>query len=539
MSVDFSKYLAKPDQSIQEHTDHLLEQLAQLIKLGYLEDPHVIDLVKQACLHHDDGKINPMFQKRIRTKEKFNKEVEIPHNVLSGYLLDRNNFVSDEDYYCVMFAIMYHHNYGNPYEICNNNKEQIKNLLKDFEIYKLNRKILNGINQIKSNPLAITVKGYLHKCDYSASGKYNVEYPNDFLVDSLENVKAKWKEKDIHSDWNELQRFAMVHTNQNVMMIAQTGMGKTEAGLHWIGNHKGYFVLPLRTAINAMYERILKDVLLQENPDNKLSVLHSESLAYYLKYQSNEESHEMNVLEYERKGKRLSIPLNISTMDQLFDFVFQYPGYENKLITFSYSKIVIDEIQMYDPKLLAYLIFGLKKIVEFGGKVAIMTATLSPFIKDLLKAAIPFDDDCIVTFTNDLIRHNVKVIDGTLNASDILEKYEDNLYNKKPNKILVVCNRIEKAQKLYTEIIDKGITNVNILHSRFTKKDRYKKEREILEFGKTYTEKGSVDCTSGIWISTSLVEASLDIDFDYLYTELVIGHWRKSDHYYKVARNLA
>mgnify|MGYP006877193999 FL=1 len=33
-------------------------------------------------------------------------------------------------------------------------------------------------------------------------------------------------------------------------------MGKTEGGLRWIGNHKGFFVLPLKTAINAMYDRI-------------------------------------------------------------------------------------------------------------------------------------------------------------------------------------------------------------------------------------------------------------------------------------------
>ena len=37
---------------------------------------------------------------------------------------------------------------------------------------------------------------------------------------------------------------------------------------------------------------------------------------------------------------------------------------------------------------------------------------------------------------------------------------------------------------------------------------------------KTFDENRKVDHRSGIWISTSLVEASLDIDFDYLFTEL-------------------
>ena len=33
-------------------------------------------------------------------------------------------------------------------------------------------------------------------------------------------------------------------------------MGKTEAGLLWIGDTKGFFVLPIRTAINAIYDRV-------------------------------------------------------------------------------------------------------------------------------------------------------------------------------------------------------------------------------------------------------------------------------------------
>lgn len=52
-----------------------------------------------------------------------------------------------------------------------------------------------------------------------------------------------------------------------------------------------------------------------------------------------------------------------------------------------------------------------------------------------------------------------------------------------------------------------------MLHSRFILKDRNIKEKEIKEFSKDKKE-------NGIWITTQIVEASLDIDFDYLYTEM-------------------
>ena len=67
-----------------------------------------------------------------------------------------------------------------------------------------------------------------------------------------------------------------------------------------------------------------------------------------------------------------------------------------------------------------------------------------------------------------------------------------------------------------------GNKNLHILHSKFIKCERLSKESEIIEFGKTYKDNKSneLDKQSGIWISTSIVEASLDIDFDYLFTEL-------------------
>ena len=61
-----------------------------------------------------------------------------------------------------------------------------------------------------------------------------------------------------------------------------------------------------------------------------------------------------------------------------------------KLTTLSYSRIVIDEIQMYSPDLLAYLIYGMEHIAKMGGKIAIMTATLSPFVKELLENMLDF-----------------------------------------------------------------------------------------------------------------------------------------------------
>lgn len=299
-----------------------------------------------------------------------------------------------------------------------------------------------------------------------------------------------------------------------IIPLTREGMGKTEGALHWIGNNKGFFLLPLRTAINAMYTRMTDDVVV-ENKENRIALLHSASLSYLLDNPKNDK--EMDVLEYYKKAKQLSMPLTITTMDQLFDFVRYYNGYEMKLTTLSYSRVVIDEIQMYGPDLLAYLVFGIEKICELGGKVAIFTATLAPFIRDLLLKKANFQHQKFLDKEN-TSRHHIIIKQEKINVKDITEKYLANKAEGKPNKILVVCNTIRLAQQIYHKVrenLEEEDKNaVQILHSKFTRKDRRRLENEILQTGQTEDDKNE------IWISTSIVEASLDIDFDYLFTEL-------------------
>lgn len=526
--LEIENKLAKPDKTIKEHTMDLIDELNKLKKLGYISDDKLFSLVEKGCIYHDIGKINKEFQKRIeRSKDKkvkFNDEKEVAHNILSIYFIDDKKFSDINDYLKVLHSVLNHHNYCNTFEVMRDKKELISELLEGYNTKKIKKSIENKIAEIIEDNESIKIKGYLHKCDYNASAGTVSEYPNNFLEESLNNMMQEWKKSNSESDWNELQKFCIENRDENIIAVAQTGMGKTEAGLLWIGDNKGFFILPLRTAINAIYDRVRKNIIHEKDLEHRLSILHSSSLEYYLNNLENKKVDEnFDLLEYENVGKQLSIPLNISTMDQLFDFVFKYQGYELKLTTLSYSKIVIDEIQMYSPELLAYLIYGIEKIVELGGKVAILTATLPPFIKDLLEKNIEFKYNPD-GFTNDLKRHNLKVIKEEINPEDIYEKYIENKKAGKGNKILVVCNTIKQAQKIYEDLEkilpEEDIKNLNILHSRFIRKDRLEKEECILEFGKTYDENKNIDKKNGIWISTSIVEASLDIDFDYLFTEL-------------------
>jgi CRISPR-associated endonuclease/helicase Cas3 len=144
-----------------------------------------------------------------------------------------------------------------------------------------------------------------------------------------------------------------------------------------------------------------------------------------------------------------------------------------------------------------------------GGKFSILTATLPKFIVEILENkkiefVYPEEGPFIDTTMN---RHSIKVIKDEVNC-----EYIEKLYNN--NKILVICNTVKKAQEIYKSLQANQVDNINLLHSRFILNDRKDKEKRIKELG----DKKSTG--SGLWISTQIVEASLDIDFDVLITEL-------------------
>ena len=541
-------YYAKPDKTLAQHNEELHIQKKKLIDLGYIDDDKIIELLEYSIEFHDIGKINPEFQVRVKENKKFDTSKEVAHNILSIHFIDKKDYDDKNDFESIAYAVFYHHRFGNgdndSIRADENTKKIIENLLSKLEEKGI--KVIKKISPSLKLPNLHTDRnlkllGLLMKCDHSASGGYEIEYPNDFLENALNNLLSEFKEKDKSADWNDMQKFCKENSHKNIIAIADTGMGKTEGGFLWGGNNKIFFVLPLRTAINAMYKRFNELIIKGENKEERLGLLHSNSLEYYLNNKKelvidDKDEKEMDILEYNKRGKHLSLPVTICTPDQIFNFILKYKGYESKLATLSYSKIILDEMQMYDASLLAAVIFGITKIIEMGGKIAIVTATFPPIIEYFLNKYLMKDNKNVIKdldkleeiieepifikkkFTNnEKIRHNIVLIDDEIEIEEILWQFRKNRKeNKKSNKILVICNTIKKAQEIYLKLkeYDDLKDKINMLHSNFIREDRENKEKEILDFGKTEFD------GEGIWISTSLVEASLDIDFDYLFTEL-------------------
>lgn len=528
--TDIAEKTEEKQKTLKEHHKDIVT-CAEMFFLEYGEyfTEKEKKLVVEACRIHDLGKVNLVFQAMICPKlaEKFHIDVrktpQIPHGFLSAVTISLDEFddlselFSDKDFGPFITAVYYHHDREDHYNSPAIRKYAEKYYMKQIEEY-LNRKIRklncsnlddllfrNNVYTGKYIPDSnawkeyLLIKGLLNKFDYTVSAGYeNAES----AIDLHEKTLVKNIEKFLNGkELRPAQKFMKMNTDKNLIVIAPTGSGKTEASLLWMNGEKSFYTLPLKVSSNAIYLRI------KENYEYKdVALLHSDAMAVYLReYNGNEDIGE----KYER-SKMLSQPLTVCTVDQLFRFVYRALGTEIFAATLKYSKLVLDEIQAYEPRVIATIIYGLKMIQEMGGKFAIITATFPPVLKYFMEqyGLVEGKQYIFKDFTGKEYqvekypRHKVEIRHSEMNLDEIRLR-------GKNRKVLVICNTVSKAQKFYKKLEGE---NVWLLHSKYIRRDRAFLERKIMEF----SESGE----SGIWITTQIVEASLDIDFDILYTEM-------------------
>lgn len=164
----------------------------------------------------------------------------------------------------------------------------------------------------------LLIKGLLNKFDYTVSAGYErAEIEPDLREKKLrKNIETYLQNKELRP----AQKFMMEHKNENLVVVAPTGSGKTEAALLWLDGEKGFYTLPLKVSSNAIYSRI-KNNYSYEN----VALLHSDSMSMYLK-EFEENELDINV-KYDR-AKMLAQPLTVCTVDQLFKFVYKALGTE-------------------------------------------------------------------------------------------------------------------------------------------------------------------------------------------------------------------
>ena len=333
-----------------------------------------------------------------------------------------------------------------------------------------------------------------------------------------------------------------------VMMEDATGSGKTEAALmlasRMMGAGKGdglFFALPTMATSNAMLARVGKVAadLFSGRPSLGLSHGRARQNALFRRILGNDGSDPGEPVTCgqwlaDDRRKILLADIGVGTIDQALLAVLPTRFNTLRLWALSNRILIVDEAHGYDP----YMEEELRSLLRFhamlGGSAIVMTATLPKRMRDRYAEA----------FQHGLGIRRPQGIGG--DAYPQLSVVSKQVESLAPSTVPSTCRNVvveqvdaETAMERIREAVEKGAACVwirnavddaiaavqalesrgisaDLLHARFTVADRLRKEEALqARFGRDRTES-----RGEVLVATQVVEASLDLDFDLMISDL-------------------
>jgi CRISPR-associated endonuclease/helicase Cas3 len=267
--------------------------------------------------------------------------------------------------------------------------------------------------------------------------------------------------------------------------------------------------------MNAMFDR------LNSISPGKVGLLHSRSLLAMFRRLMEQEYTPEDAVRKARWLRNLSKlryqPIQIFSPYQMLKAAYQLKGYEAMLVDFAGSAFIFDEIHAYEPERLALILELLIFLREkLKASFFVMSATLPSVIQNRLKdtlgsaVLIQASKEVFQRFT----RHQVNLLKGELLSEEGLVKIKG--FYEQGKSVLVTCNTVSRAQEVYNRLaINVTGESLILAHSRFNGLDRLEKEQRIIEI----TGLKSKIRRPVIVVSTQVVEVSLNIDLDVLFSD--------------------
>ncbi|MBV9689447.1 MAG: CRISPR-associated helicase Cas3' [Ktedonobacteraceae bacterium] len=569
---------AHPGESLAEHTWLVLSRLAELGRLRphlatYLGVPRLWQCLFWACFLHDFGKAASGFQSMLRTRERWARR----HEVLSLAFLDWivPAFSSVEQKW-VLAAIVSHHR--DAHEITSTYDKRANPELVEDMLTQLDEGTVRGLwrwlqecsaawidalalHQFAVQPIPLVdeeqavrmtcVEGVQRTHAWLTSYRHFIEDLDEerdlrivttlvmlrgltTTADHMASAHLKQVPQGIERSWQAfaqegLKGIAQLYAHQyesaqhhhtSAMLVAPTGSGKTEAALFWaLGNgteatSRLFYTLPYQASMNAMYDRLSSYF-----GESAVGLQHGRALqALYQRLMQGESgpSSVAQAAQWQHHLTRLhACPVKVLSPYQMLKTVYQIKGFEGMLADYTQAAFIFDEIHAYDANRLALLLALVKHLRDsYGARFFVMSATFPSLLREIMPTILGISEPIMAeqALFAQFKRHHLRLLDGDLLEAGIARIISDVRQGK---SVLVCCTTIQRAQDMREALLKQLPPEcVELLHSRFTMKDRLEREATI-------RARCAVDAahTALAVVATQVVEVSLNIDVDTIYSD--------------------
>ncbi|GAB4179525.1 MAG: CRISPR-associated helicase/endonuclease Cas3 [Terrimicrobiaceae bacterium] len=337
---------------------------------------------------------------------------------------------------------------------------------------------------------------------------------------------------------------------------APMGEGKTEAALaaayrRWteFGERGLYFALPTQLTSNRIHDRVYGFLKNCVADDASFALIHGNAwlqenrIRALLPAPSTDEEGRLQAGESNRwfadNRRALLAPFGVGTIDQALMAVVAARFSALRLFGLGGKVVVIDEVHSYDAYTSALVDRLVQWLLELGGTVLILSATLTRERRaSLVRAAGVAEDTDYLAYplitkaVPKSVRAEAIEIPGPATSpktvevsvgSDAADDWKNGVVRAAEAGacVLVVRNTVALAQQTLEDLRPRcrqtGFESA-CLHSRFTQADRL--ANETLWMNKLGRDGTHRPACGAILVGTQVVEQSVDIDADFLVTDL-------------------
>lgn len=340
-----------------------------------------------------------------------------------------------------------------------------------------------------------------------------------------------------------------------LVIEAPMGLGKTEAALyaaeaqiHRHGLAGMYFALPTQATSNQIFGR-LEEALGHRYQGfhvdlhllHQLSDLNADYRSLKLSAVSNDEEATLRASSWFWARKRgLLAPFGVGTIDQALLSVMNTRHLFVRLFGLGQKVVVFDEVHAYDTYVSTLLDRLIQWLGAMGSTVIILTATLPPERRHALIAAYlgsevdmpntgypqilsaSREDSRVMALFPECSGEKTTRLQPIQGGEGELDRVSSVLQSQLQNGgcAVWICNTVAHAQERYQDLKERYSSHdieMFLLHARYPIYRRIELERDLLSrFGKD----GSRRPKKSVLVATQVVEQSLDLDFDFMVTDL-------------------